>query len=203
MGHAFLSVVIPAAGDSQRLGQPKQLVEHNGKPLIQTSVDNACSVAPGEIIVVTGAQADEVKAAVQHTAVHWVHNPDWAGGMGGSIACGAAAASAKTDGLVIILCDQWRINAQDLQKLAATWRSNPERIVVAEADGILMPPVIFPASFLTRLKALEGDRGARSLIKAHPGLLKPVPMDNAAFDLDTPDQLEALGDPRFRGDDGI
>jgi CTP:molybdopterin cytidylyltransferase MocA len=192
LSRAFLSVVIPAAGDSQRLGQAKQLVEHNGKPLIQISVDNACSVAPDEIIVVTGSRADEVKAAVHHTAVHWVHYPDWAGGMGGSIACGAAAASAQADGLVIILCDQWHINAQDLQKLAATWRSNPERIVVAEADGILMPPVIFPASFLSRLKALEGDRGARSLIKARPDLITSVPMENAAFDLDTESQLASL-----------
>ena len=192
MSRNFLSVAIPAAGDSRRLGQAKQLVEYDGKPLIQISVDNASSVAPDEIIVVTGARSEAVKAAVRHPAVRWVHNSDWPTGMGGSIATATAAVGAEATGLMIILCDQWRINAQDLQLLAATWRASPERIVVAEADGVHMPPVIFPANCFARLREMKGRHGARSLIKANPGLITPVPMSNAAFDLDSKQQLEML-----------
>ena len=192
MSRTSLSILIPAAGASQRLGRPKQLVMYQGKSLIQRAIENAESLTPREIIVVTGAGADEVKKAVQKTSAHCVHNPAWAGGMGGSIAAGASTIDKDANGLMILLCDQWSIRAQDLQLLAQVWLADTGRIVCAEAEGRFGPPVIFPASCFAALCGLQGDQGARSILDAHPGLLNSVPMKNAASDLDTPAQLAAL-----------
>ena len=192
MSHPQFSILIPAAGASERLGQAKQLVEYRGKSLIQNAVTSAFSINPGEVIVVTGANAEAVMNAVHQPSVRWVNNPQWRTGMGKSIALGAASISPESSGLMIFLCDQWRIQPQDLRKLAETWRSNPGRIACAETQGRYMPPVIFPSACFNQLQGLEGDQGARNLLKIHPQLVTPVPIENAAFDLDTHSQLDQL-----------
>ena len=192
MKHPSLSILIPAAGASERLGQAKQLVRHRGRTLIQNSVSLARSLSPLQIIVVTGAHATSIHEALQDDSVRWVDNPDWAMGMGGSIARGASAINPESEGLMILLCDQWRIEEADLRQLTRKWQSDPTRIVVSEADGHLMPPVIFPSSLFEQLRELRGDEGARSLFKAFPERLIAVPVANAGFDLDTQSQLDDL-----------
>ena len=187
-----LSILIPAGGASKRLGQAKQLVKHQGMTLIQNAVNTAFSLDPCEIIVVTGANAEAVKNAVLQPPVNWIHNPNWSNGMGSSIALGATAISPESTGLMILLCDQWKIRISDLHLLAETWQSDPERIVCASAEGINMPPVIFPASHFNQLAKLEGSQGARSLLVNHPDSLTAVPIKNAAIDLDTQSQLDKL-----------
>ena len=192
MKHPSLSVLIPAAGASERLGQAKQLIEYKGRSLLQNAVDAADSLSPLEIIVVTGAHATAVRETLQDASVKWVDNPRWSAGMGGSIAAGTTAINSEATGLMILLCDQWRIQPRDLQKLAQTWQSDPSRIVVAEAEGHYMPPVIFPSVCFEQLQTLQGHEGARSLFKAFPERLTAVPIQNAAFDLDTQSQLDDL-----------
>jgi len=192
MNRSTLSVLIPAAGASIRLGQVKQLVQFKGNSLLSNTVNTAHTVAPREIIVVTGAHSKTVRNAVQHPSVRWIDNPHWSTGLGGSIAVGSTAISPESTGLMVILCDQWCINAQDIEKLVNTWQSAPERIVVAEANGRYMPPAIFPSIFFADLQKLKGDQGARSLFKTHHDLISAVPLENAVFDLDTPAHLELL-----------
>ena len=192
MSYPQLSILIPAAGVSRRLGQPKQLLRYRNKTLIQHAVETAHSITPREIIVVTGANAEAVKDTIQTVPVCWIHNPNWSAGMGGSIATGAAGINPESRGVMILLCDQWRLQTTDLQDLAEKWQSDPKRIVCAEADGELMPPVIFPASCFGNLQTLHGDSGARNILQDHPELLTTVPSKNAAYDLDTPSQLNQL-----------
>jgi len=190
--HPSLSILIPAAGASKRLGQAKQLVQYKGRSLLQNAVELAASLSPLEIIVVTGAHAELIKESLDDDAVKWVDNPCWSEGMGGSIAIGARAVNPVSDGLMILLCDQWRLETRDLQRLAQTWQSDPNRIVVAEAEGHYMPPVIFPSDCFEHLQALQGQKGARSLFKAFPERITAIFMQNAAFDLDTQAQLDKL-----------
>ena len=186
------SVLIPAAGASTRLGQAKQLLRRGAVTLIEHAIATAVACDPWEIIVVTGASAVGVKAAAQDAPVRWVHNERWRDGLGASIATGAAEIDAGSSGVLILLCDQWRVGAGDLQTLVSTWRSAPGRIVAAQAGGHYTPPAIFPSDWFASLRALEGDRGARSLLASLPGLVTAVPLENAGYDLDTPAHLELL-----------
>ena len=191
-GHPGLSILIPAAGASDRLGRPKQLVEYRGVTLIQRTVDKAFAIGPGEVIVVTGCQANAVQQAVHQTRVRWVLHPNWSRGMGTSIAAGAARVSPQSNSLMVLFCDQWRVGKEDLERLMETWQSEPERIVCARAEGRNMPPVIFPSRYFSQLQALNGRRGAHSLLADHASRLTPVFLKNAAFDLDTKDDLDDL-----------
>lgn len=200
MNGAALSVLIPAAGASRRLGQPKQLLRYRGETLMRRAIRLAASLAPLEIIVVTGANRESMTAAIDacrragSTAdgVREVCNPDWGGGLGGSIARGADALSPGARGVMVMLCDQWRICRRDLETLLNTWQSDTDRIVCAQASGRQGPPVIFPAACFADLCKLEGDHGAREVLAAHADLVHPVEIPNAAADLDTQADLAAL-----------
>lgn len=192
MSYPRLSILIPAAGESQRLGKAKQLVRYKSGTLIQKTIDTAHSIDPREVIVVTGANAKAVKDQAQVSAVRWVHNANWSNGMGGSIAAGAKMINPASSAVMILLCDQWRLEPLDLRLMADTWQSKPDRIICARADGLNMPPVIFPGSFFGLLCALECETGARNLLEQHPDLVLPVSIKNAGFDLDTQSQLNQL-----------
>ena len=193
MNKPRISILIPAAGGSQRLGRAKQLVSHQGRTLIRRAVDIAESLAPLEIIVVTGSSAEAVSKEIKQTAAECIHNPDWSNGMGCSIAIGAQAINPASQGLMVLLCDQWRVQKTDLQSMLDLWLDDPSRIVCAEYGGHIGPPVIFPGSCFAAINDLQGSRGAQSVLEANPKLVRRVAMDNAAFDLDTPAQLDELG----------
>lgn len=192
-----LSILIPAAGASQRLGQPKQLLPYKGKPLIQQVVNCALSLSPREVIVVTGANVQGVQVALRKSPVRLVHNSGWSTGMGGSIALGAEAVNQQSGGLMIFLCDQWRIQLQDLHALVKAWQSDPGHIICAQAKAYRGPPVIFPASLFGELRKLKGENGAQSLLHAHEDRLRTITIENAAWDLDTKTQLEHMLDTTY------
>jgi molybdenum cofactor cytidylyltransferase len=192
MSNPQLSILIPAAGASKRLGQSKQLVRYKSVSLIQNAVNLASSIGPGQVIVITGHEASVVKNAVDETPVRWVHNANWSAGMGSSIAAGAAAINQSSAAVMILLCDQWRLETSDLRLMAETWQSNPDRIICARANKQNMPPVIFPTDFLGQLQTLEGENGARDILRSNPESLFPMPLKNALFDLDTAAELSQL-----------
>ena len=192
--HPRLSVIILAAGASQRLGQPKQLVQYKGQSLIARAIQSAESLSPHEILVITGADVKAVQAEVEHTNARCVYNPGWSNGMGTSIATGAQSIDDKSQGLMVLLCDQWRILPEDLKLLVEEWCSVPNRIICSATENRCGPPVIFPASCLAELGVLTGDHGAHSIIDRHRDSVSRVSMKNAAFDLDTPSQLKGLSE---------
>ena len=189
-----LSILIPAAGASQRLGQPKQLVPYKGKPLIEQIVSCALSLAPREVIVVTGANSHGVQKALRKSPVRLVHNSGWSTGMGSSIALGAEAVNQQSDGLMIFLCDQWRIQVPDLDALVKAWQSDHRLIISAQTKKYRGPPVIFPANLFEELRKLKRENGAQSILHAHEDRLTTVTIENAAWDLDTKTQLNHMQD---------
>ena len=89
-----------------------------------------------------------------------------------------------------------RLRAAELDRLVQAWRPHPQRIVVAcWSEGqayVTGPPVIFPTRFLHELKAIPPDRGARQVIDQHMDDVEFVELQNAADDLDRPEDLAEL-----------
>ncbi|NIP18757.1 MAG: NTP transferase domain-containing protein, partial [Xanthomonadales bacterium] len=116
MAEPRLACLLPAAGGSERLGRPKQLLELDGEALVVRSARLLLEQSD-EVTVVTGACAGQVGDALRELPVGLVHNRGWESGMGGSIAAGVRAIGDGPDGILIMLCDQWRITAGDLGRL--------------------------------------------------------------------------------------
>jgi molybdenum cofactor cytidylyltransferase len=184
-----LHVVVLAAGASTRFGSPKQLVRLNGRPLLHLAVSRAVEVAGQAVTVVLGANAADLAPLLRHTPAAVIVNRDWAEGMGSSVRAGVSRVPATADAVLLMLADQPAVTAEDLRRLVGTWRRQPQSIVAAHYDGITGVPAIFPREDFRALTGLRGDAGARALLKRGGERVVRVPLQAAAIDIDTPEDL--------------
>lgn len=187
-----LHAIILAAGDSRRYGAPKQLAPWNGGTLLQHAVGRATAVCNNAVIVVLGARAETIRGSLPNRDIEVVHNPDWHEGMASSIRAGIGALPKQSDAALIMLCDQPMITETILSTLVQRWRQNPRLIVAASYNNTHGVPAVFPRAFFPELLALQGDRGAKQIINAHPQYLETLPLPEAGVDIDTPADLQNL-----------
>ena len=185
-----INVVVLAAGQSERFGTCKLLEHYRGEPLVSRAVRAARDVAPGGVHVVTGYDADDVAAAAEADVV--VRNHDYADGMGGSIARGVRAARDGADAIIIMLADQPLVDASHLAALIEHWTGDESEIVATRTSRSLGPPVLFGSAAFDALCCLDGDGGAKPVMLDPRFTLREVACDDAAIDIDTRGDLEAL-----------
>lgn len=186
--------VLLAAGAARRYGRAKQVETlPDGNSLVRHAALAALAVC-GEVRVVVGAHRDAVVAALAGLPVGFVEHADWACGIGASIACGARALLADGIDRPLLLClaDQPRVDAAALARLLAAADRRPEAILVSDYGSGRGPPCRFPARLLAELAQLDGDEGARSLLKAHAGEVITVALPEGADDIDTPDDYRRI-----------
>jgi len=193
-GSRTIAAIVLAAGRSTRMGGPnKLLAELNGKPLVRIVTDQALASKASEVIVVTGHQADQVKAALNGLDVTWVYNPDYAQGIASSVKTGIAAVPPNADGAVICLGDMPLVGANLIDRLIESFA--PDRgalIVVPSSEGRRGNPVLWSRRFFPELLTLDGDTGARHLIGKHAEAVAEISVEGAGafLDIDTPQALD-------------
>jgi molybdenum cofactor cytidylyltransferase len=184
--------IVLAAGGSTRFGSPKQLVRVNGRPLMHTAVSRAVEVTGHSTLVVLGANASELAPLLRHSPATIVINREWTEGLASSIRAGVARLPGACTGVLLVLADQAAVTAEDLRRLAGTWRRQPDYMVAAQYGATLGAPAIFPSASFRDLAQLSGDRGANVLFRRNPDRVVRVPMDSASLDIDTPEDLLKL-----------
>ena len=180
--------VLLAAGEGRRLGTPKALVELGGRRLADRGADLLREGGAAPVIVVLGAAPVAVPGAMT------VHNPDWATGMGSSLAAGLGAVPGDCAAAVIALADQPLIGPGAVRRLIAAYRNGAE-VVAAAYDGKPRNPVLLARRHWPGvLAAAVGDAGARPFLRAHQELVTLVECGDvgSADDLDTPADLARL-----------
>jgi len=189
---ANVHVLVLAAGASTRLGQPKQLVQIGGRPALHIALSNAVAVAGNAITVVVGSNARELTYLLSHSPASSIVNRQWEEGIASSLRCGLSVVPASADAVMIVLGDQVCVTSDDLKRLLAAWQKQENDIAAATYDRHVGVPAIFPRWCFSELAQLRGDEGARKILQRNPDRLVRVPMSNAGFDLDTPEDLAAL-----------
>ena len=121
-----LGGLLLAAGGSERLGQPKQLCEWQGKTLLEHAVRALQSVCGG-VTVVTGAGSTALDDCLTALSVHSVANPDWQSGLASSLLTGLQATDTDAlHGVLVTLVDQPLVDGRELTRLVSLWRERPE-----------------------------------------------------------------------------
>jgi molybdenum cofactor cytidylyltransferase len=189
---SHLHIVVLAAGASTRLGRPKQLEEVGGQPALQRVVSNAIAVAGSAVTVVLGAHAADITRMFQHSSAAVLINRQWEEGIGASIRCGVSSLSHACDAVLLMLGDQAAVTTPDLKRLIAAWNGQDTVLAASAYTGQLGVPAIFPRWCFTELMELRGDQGAKAIINRHSGRVLRVPMANAAYDLDTDEDVQAM-----------
>lgn len=186
---AQLGAILLAAGSSSRLGRPKQLIEIAGDPLVVRQAKRLLESEPACVVVVTGAEQELVADRLSDLPVTLVHNPDWARGMGSSLACGIRAMPERVRAALVLLCDQWRVTSADLGRLTDAWADDPSSAVIADYGGDTGPPAILPRSLFERLSRLHGDTGAKRVLRRWNGTVQRLAVPAAVTDVDVPEDV--------------
>ena len=184
----MLAIVLLAAGEGARYGGIKQLALIDNQPMIRRTARTLCATGL-DVVVVTGAHAPLVEAALADLPLHIVHNPDWAHGMGGSIACGIAhLMPGNASGALICLGDQPLLQRELLIEIIQRHARAPARIVACDNGGQPGPPVLFPRDLFNALLHFQGTAGAQALLRTHGSRVDHL-AQSAGIDVDTPIDL--------------
>lgn len=191
----MISGVVLAAGTSSRLGRPKQLLELEGRPLLQHVVDAAAASGLDEVIVVLGHDSERVASALAlPPRARVVVNPDYGAGQATSLRAGLDSVDPGTDAAAILLGDQPRLNPSAIRKVLDVFRASEAPIVRALWQGTPGHPVVLARSEWGPVKKLKGDKGARDLVAASARVEVVEMGEPPVEDVDTWAQYERLRD---------
>jgi molybdenum cofactor cytidylyltransferase len=189
----LISGVILAAGQSQRLGTPKQLLDLGGEPVIRHVVRNAASSDLGQIVLVLGYRAAEIGDAAGEWGQNLVINSDFASGQSTSLRLGLGAVDPAAEAVLFLLGDQPQVTSQVIDEIIGTFTSGEGRIVMPSYRGRRSNPVLFAREYFPELARITGDQGARSVLDAHREDVRTVEIDaDPPLDIDTDEDYKSL-----------
>ena len=198
-----LAILLLAAGEGSRLGgYPKALLKKDGSSLLKRFIHSAQGCNPVEILVVTGFYSDEIEAEIQsiqkgvQSPVTWIRNPNPKLGQSSSVRLGLESIESNYDALLIALCDQPNVGAQEIDSLLNQFnqREPNQEIILPIVNGQRGNPVLFSREAIQRVLAAPG-MVCRTYMDQHPELVKTMPTENMAYvlDADTQDDIQKLG----------
>ncbi|PWL38923.1 4-diphosphocytidyl-2C-methyl-D-erythritol synthase [Flagellimonas aquimarina] len=191
-----ISTLILAAGASKRMGNKvKQLLPWGNSTLIENTVATAKQVSDS-VFIVLGANREKIRESTSLDA-EIIHNPNWKAGMGSSISIGAEYILKHAEGkngLLIMLADQPLIDASYLNQLKKEFDQDDFKVVATSYENRLGVPAIFHQSIIPELTHLNGDYGARHIIKKYQATIKSVLPNGKELDIDTPETYSQLID---------
>jgi molybdenum cofactor cytidylyltransferase len=187
-----VGAIVLAAGQSRRMGNAnKLLMEIEGVPLVRRTVEAVKRANVSQVIVVTGHQETEVRAALAGLDVTIVHNPRYAEGLSTSLKTGLEVLGADMAAAVVGLGDMPGVMADHVNKLIAGFDPDGGKAIgVPVHNGKRGNPVLWARRFFEDMQTVAGDVGARHLIGANETLVYEIEFGDTAVltDLDTPEQ---------------
>jgi CTP:molybdopterin cytidylyltransferase MocA len=177
------AAIVLAAGASTRLGEPKQLVVLGGETLLERALRTARAAGCMPVVIVLGARYVEIVDSCTLSDAVPVINHNWKQGMSSSIRLGVQTLESigeDSDGVVLMTCDQPAVTAEHLRALMTA--GDVRASGYAGQKGV---PAYFPAASFAELMALQGDTGARELLRG----AEAIELPGGELDVDTADHL--------------
>ncbi len=190
----MLAILILAAGQSRRMGRPKQLLPIHGKPMLRRICQEAILAKLGPVTCVLGAFYPQILASIADLPLQIAENQDWKAGMSTSIKKGMESIlqtyPEQVEAVLILVGDQPELRAQSLQALFQIYQEEKTSIVASQYGETLGVPALFEKALFPQLLSLEGAAGARKIIRNNLSCLSPYIFPQGAHDLDTPEDYQ-------------
>ena len=194
--------MILAAGLARRFGAQKLLAPLDGRPLVQHVIDAANASALEDIVLVVGANSNDLAAQLDMGRTRVVQNPDPARGLASSLQSGLRGLDQSLHAALVLLGDVPGVTTALIDELVARGREERALAVVSVSRGRRSPPVVIHKSIWPAALALEGDIGMREILAGRADVVEVevTPDLGALDDVDTPEDHGRL---RVRGDTAI
>lgn len=192
MSDSAIFAIVLAAGSSTRFGRTKQLEQFEGMSLAAGALRKAEAVCGARSVLVTGKDWQDVTGACAPLAGYFVINNDYEQGLSSSIACGVRSVAESADAILLMLADLPLVTTEHLMRLVNSWLESPQSIVASAFEDTLGPPIVFPKADFDALLQLTGDCGARPIIDANKERVQAIACEEAAFDIDRPEDLAGI-----------
>ena len=192
---ANIAVIILAAGRSARLGSPKQLLSYRGKTLLQHSIDTALQSRASPVMVILGSGKETIETVLDQTQIFILENNNWESGMASSISCGInnlITIAPDSEAVILMVCDQPYVSATLLNEVINKHLESGQAIIASSYENTLGTPALFHKSLFSELSALEGESGAKSLIKKYSQQTGFVSFAQGSIDIDTRENYRNL-----------
>ncbi|GIJ12893.1 NTP transferase domain-containing protein [Micromonospora andamanensis] len=187
--------MIIAAGGGRRIGGPEALLHQGGKPLVDQMIDTLTEAGCGQIAVVLGAAADQVRETADLSRATVVVNRAWGTGVGSSIRAGLAGIDDdRVEAAVVVPVDMPGLTAAAVRRVTAL--PFPDVLVCATYNGLRGYPMLFGRRHWPGIATLaSADVGARPYLLAHKDQIVDIACDAVADGsrVDTPELMALYG----------
>lgn len=180
----MVSAILLAAGESQRMGRPKQLLPFGSSSILGKTIDNLLSSRADEVIVVLGTRAGAMKQVIAGRQVKVVVNPDYRKGMSASLIAGLERVDSKAQWVMVALADQPLIDKDTYNRLIEEALGCDMGIILPTYRSKRGNPVIFSIKYKDELLGLEGDLGGREILRKHPDDILEVAVGSEGVTID-------------------
>jgi molybdenum cofactor cytidylyltransferase len=191
----MIVAVILSAGESSRMGRPKALLPIDGVRFIEKIVTALKATRVGQIVVVLGHNAAELRQKITDLPVDLVINPDYKRGQLTSLVAAirnieTGKDAERVDGILVHLVDHPYINADLVNLMIERFYETKKLIVVPRYQNRRGHPVIFSRALFGELVAAPLDRGAKAVVHAHRDDTLEIDTNDegSIIDIDTPEE---------------
>ncbi|WP_435414512.1 nucleotidyltransferase family protein [Polaribacter aestuariivivens] len=188
-----IAILVLAAGKSSRMKTPKQLVKIGNNFLLETVLNKAKAICRNHVYCVLGANADLIRSEISSANIHFIYNNNYYDGLSSSIVAGInyLTLKGKYTGVLILLADQPAIEKEYLFGLINQFSKDNSKIIASNYKNKPGVPAIFPQNYFSKLKLINGDFGAKELLKENKEVI--LSKNNTNFlDIDTEKDLETF-----------
>jgi molybdenum cofactor cytidylyltransferase len=185
-----LAGIVLAAGESRRMGRPKQLLPFGEGTILERVVDTLLTAGVGEVVVVLGHLADSVRATLGDRPVRTVVNESYRQGMLSSVKCGVSAIGVGYDAVLFALGDQPHIEYTVVSEVMRAYRTGQAGIVIPRYGVKKGHPIIINLhKYREAIVNLPEDMGLNALMQEHADDVRliDVATDDIIRDIDVPD----------------
>ena len=151
------AAIILAAGDSSRMGFPKQLAEYKGKTILETVVETVSNNIENTIVVL-GHENETLTEKIDFKDSTILINESWEEGIISSIRTGLFYLSSdkNIEEALIFMGDQPAINSEVIKKLLST-KHDDDEVVAPQYRYEIGYPILIPRFFWSKLELITQD----------------------------------------------
>lgn len=190
-----IGIILLAAGESKRMGSPKQLLDIAGKSLLRRTAEVALATDCYPVVMVIGANKAPIAPEIIDLPLTVIDNPMWHEGMSTSVKMGMAGlymTYKEVEAVLIMVCDQPYVSVSLLERMIEVYRTKKPPIVACKYGEEIGVPVLFDRKLFDELLTLSGDKGAKPIVMNHLDEAYLVTFEAGSIDLDTPEDYEAF-----------